>query len=87
MTRHLYHYDRTLGLIDPIIYLSDFWVLMRDLIILDTESMERIRKVRSGEPELGTDEMTDIEKENLNYQGKLFLSWDNYSSFWLIYQQ
>ena len=32
---HLFSLDHWLGLYDPIVYLSDFWVLMRDLILLD----------------------------------------------------
>ena len=32
---HLFSFDHWLGLYDPIVYLSDFWVLMRDLILLD----------------------------------------------------
>ena len=38
-----------LGLYDPIVYLSDFWVLMRDLILVDEEHLERIKSVKKGE--------------------------------------
>ena len=34
---------------DPILYLSDFWQLRRDMILADDENLERIQKVRDGE--------------------------------------
>lgn len=79
--------DRYLGLYRPIVYLSDFWVLMRDLIIIDAESIERIKKVRSGEKQIGTEEMSDKEIENLNFNGKVLLTWDNFNMRYVGYQQ
>ena len=40
--------DHHLGMYEPILYVSDFWHLQRDLILLDQESLERIQKVRDG---------------------------------------
>lgn len=87
MNSHLYKIDYLLGLYDPIVYLSDFWVLMRDLILVDLESLERIKKVRAGEIQKGDEKQTEKEVVNLNYAGKLHLSWDNFSSTYLTYQQ
>ena len=34
--------DHVLGLFEPLLYVSDFWHMQRDLIILEKESIERI---------------------------------------------
>jgi len=59
MIQHLYKIDSTLGMYDPVIYLSDFWVLIRDLILLDDEGLERIKKVQAGEKQEADDELTE----------------------------
>lgn len=45
MIASFYNVEQTLGMYEPIVYLSDFWVLMRDLILLDKERVELIAKV------------------------------------------
>ena len=85
MISHLYKTDSLLGLYDPIVYLSDFWVLMRDLILVDLESLERIKKVKAGETQVGDEKLTEKEVANLNYAGKLYLTWDNFSTTYLSY--
>lgn len=87
MISHLYKTDSLLGLYDPVVYLSDFWVLMRDLILVDLESLERIKKVKAGETQVGDEKLTEKEVANLNYAGKLYLTWDNFSTTYLSYQQ
>ena len=69
----------------PITYISDFWVLMRDLVRMDKESIDRIRRVRDGEKQEGDDKMTEKDIEKLNFDGKLRLTWDNWSMTYLIY--
>ena len=88
MLGHLIRTDqlRELGLYEPIVYLSDFWVLMRDLILVDEESLERIKRVKNGEKQEGTDEMTEKDIEKLNYEGKVLLTWDNYNMRYAGYQ-
>ena len=49
LVAHLIRYDKSLGTFYPILYPSDFWVLMRDLVLVDKESVDRIRKVKAGE--------------------------------------
>jgi len=69
-------------------YMSDFWGLMRDLVLVDTENIDRIRKVRAGEKQEGdTDTMTEKEIEKLNFEGKVKLTWDNYSLTYASYQE
>lgn len=87
MLHSFYHVDPTLGMYEPIVYLSDFWVLMRDLIHLDEERVELIQKVKAGETQKGDENMTEKQVENLNYSGKLRLTWDNYSLTHITYQQ
>ena len=77
--------EQTLGFHAPIVYLSDFWVLMRDLVRVDKESIDRIRRVRDGEKQEGDDKMTEKDIEKLNFDGKLRLTWDNWSMTYLIY--
>ena len=84
---HLYRWDHSLGVYDPIVYLSDFWQLNRDLILLDETSIDRIASVRNGEKQEGDDTMSEKQIENLNFNGKLRLTWDNYSTTYLIYQE
>ena len=85
MLWHYFHTENTLGLHAPIVYLSDFWVLMRDLVRMDKESIDRIRRVRDGEKQEGDDKMTEKDIEKLNFDGKLRLTWDNWSLTHLIY--
>ena len=47
--KDLYKIDYFTGLYEPIVYLSDFWVLDRDLIPVNNESLDRIKRVRGGE--------------------------------------
>ena len=49
MTANYYHFDEQLGMYDPIVYLSDFWVLNRDLVHVDQENIDRIKLVKAGE--------------------------------------
>lgn len=60
---------------------------MRDLILLDEERLERINKVKSGEKQTGDDNSSEKDIENLNYAGKLRLTWDNYHLTYATYQQ
>lgn len=85
MLGHYIRYEQQLGLHAPIVYLSDFWVLMRDLVRMDKESIDRIRRVRDGEKQEGDDKMTEKDIEKLNFDGKLRLTWDNWSMTYLIY--
>ena len=71
---------------DPIVYLSDFWVLMRDLVLVDEENVDKIKRVQGGEKQEGDDDSTEKDIENLNYEGKLFMTWDNWSITYLTYQ-
>ena len=84
---HLFSADQMLGFYEPIVYLSDFWVLMRDLILLDPERLDRIKRVQAGEKQEGTAEMTEKDIENLNYAGKVLLTWDNFNMRYVGYQQ
>ena len=59
-----YKIDYFTGLYEPILYLSDFWVINRDLIAVDDESLDRIKRVRDGEVQtesakMKEDEMTE----------------------------
>ena len=85
MLRQYFHVEPSLGLHAPIVYLSDFWVLMRDLVRVDKENIDRIRRVRDGEKQEGDDKMTEKEIEKLNFDGKLRLTWDNWTLNPLIY--
>ena len=58
---------------------------MRDLVRMDKESIDRIRRVRDGEKQEGDDKMTEKDIEKLNFDGKLRLTWDNWSMTYLIY--
>ena len=49
LVAHLSRFDGKIGVYNPIMYLSDFWHLMRDLVLIDEESIERIAKVKAGE--------------------------------------
>lgn len=81
-------YDASLGVYEPIVYLSDFWVLMRDLVLVNPESIERIEKVRAGE-KIDTDntDLPEKEIEKRNWNGQLKLTWDNYSVTYASYQE
>ena len=59
---------------------------MRDLILVDEENIERIKKVKAGERQEGTSEMTEKEIENLNYAGQVLLTWDNFNMRYVGYQ-
>ena len=61
-------------------------MLMRDLILVDEENIERIKKVKAGERQEGTSEMTEKEIENLNYAGQVLLTWDNFNMRYVGYQ-
>ena len=61
-------------------------MLMRDLILVDEENIERIKKVKAGEHQEGTTEMTEKEIENLNYAGQVLLTWDNFNMRYVGYQ-
>ena len=61
-------------------------MLMRDLILVDEENIERIKKVKAGERQEGTTEMTEKEIENLNYAGQVLLTWDNFNMRYVGYQ-
>ena len=58
---------------------------MRDLVRMDKESIDRIRRVKDGEKQEGDDKMTEKDIEKLNFDGKLRLTWDNWSMTYLIY--
>lgn len=58
---------------------------MRDLILVDEENIERIKKVKAGERQEGTSEMTEKEIENLNYAGQVLLTWDNFNMRYVGY--
>lgn len=60
-------------------------MLMRDLILVDEENIERIKKVKAGERQEGTSEMTEKEIENLNYAGQVLLTWDNFNMRYVGY--
>ena len=60
-------------------------MLMRDLILVDEENIERIKKVKAGERQEGTTEMTEKEIENLNYAGQVLLTWDNFNMRYVGY--
>lgn len=87
MVAHLFNYDATLGFYTPILYLSDFWVLMRDFVMMDQEGLDRIHKVQAGEKQEGDADMTEKEIEKLNFDGKVLLTWDNYSITYVTYQE
>ena len=64
--------------------MSDFWVLNRDLIPLDDDSLARMTRVRDGEhqsesPTISSADLTEKDIENLNNRGTVRLTWDNYS--------
>ena len=82
---HLMRHDKVLGTYDPILYLSDFWVLMRDLVLVDIENLDRIRKVQAGEKQEGEESMDEKAIEKLNFDGKVKLTWDNYSTTYASY--
>ena len=70
--------------------MSDFWVLERDLIPLNNDSLERMQKVRSGErltehPTISASDLTEKDLENLNSAGVVTLTWDNYSLMYFTY--
>ena len=70
---------------DPILYLSDFWQLRRDMILADDENLERIQKVRDGETFGDPENQSEAELKNLNWDGKIKLTWDNYSIVYFMY--
>ena len=74
--------DHMLGLFEPILYVSDFWHLKRDLILLDKEAIERIEKVRSGEEQEGKEGDEEWEKKKLNFDGNITF---NFNNFYLSY--
>jgi len=87
LVAHLMTADPILGLYFPIVYPSDFWVLMRDLFLLDQELIERIARVRKGETQTGEEGMDERAIKKLNYDGKVKLTWDNYSLTYASYQE
>ena len=62
-------------------------MLMRDLVLVDTESLDRIRKVREGVKQEGEESMDEKAIEKLNWDGKVKLTWDNYSLTYASYQE
>ena len=60
---------------------------MRDLVLVDTESLDRIRKVREGVKQEGEESMDEKAIEKLNWDGKVKLTWDNYSLTYASYQE
>lgn len=69
-----YKIDYFTGLFEPLIYMSDFWQLERDLIPIDAESLDRMRRVRGGERQTESStviaaDMTEKDLENLNNSG------------------
>ena len=88
-----YHitYNENLGLYDPIVYLSDFWYLRRDLILMDNSALDRIKKVKSGEsieddPNIKKADLTEFDLARLNFDGKIKITFDNYNMNYLAYQ-
>lgn len=85
-------FDDKLGLYDPILYLSDFWYLRRDLILMDQTAVERIKSVKSGQtissdPNVKNDaDLTEFDLARLNFDGKIKITFDNYYLNYLIYQ-
>jgi hypothetical protein len=75
-----------MGLYDPIVYLSDFWHLRRDLIPVNEESLENLRKVRLGETTGDPETMDEFALKNANWDGLINLSWDNYDLSYFSYQ-
>ena len=63
-------------------------MLMRDLVLVNPESIERIEKVRAGE-KIDTDntDLPEKEIEKRNWNGQLKLTWDNYSVTYASYQE
>ena len=90
--KHLYKIDYFTGMFEPIIYLSDFWVLNRDLISLDEDSLDRMTRVRNGEhqsesPTINAADLTEKDIENLNNKGAVHLTWDNYSLHYFSFHE
>ena len=46
-----------------------------------------MQRVKAGERQEGTSEMTEKDIENLNYGGQVLLTWDNYKLRYVGYQQ
>eukprot|EP00353_Schmidingerella_taraikaensis_P001847 CAMPEP_0185599028 /NCGR_PEP_ID=MMETSP0434-20130131/82409_1 /TAXON_ID=626734 ORGANISM="Favella taraikaensis, Strain Fe Narragansett Bay" /NCGR_SAMPLE_ID=MMETSP0434 /ASSEMBLY_ACC=CAM_ASM_000379 /LENGTH=160 /DNA_ID=CAMNT_0028228245 /DNA_START=123 /DNA_END=605 /DNA_ORIENTATION=- len=82
---HIMSHDPTLGTYNPIVYMSDFWHLMRDLVKVDTETLDRVKRVRNGEKQEGKEGMSEKEIEKLNFDGKVKLTWDNYGITYASY--
>lgn len=59
LVAHLSRFDGKIGIYNPIMYLSDFWHLMRDLVLIDEESISRISKVKAGEVQEGKEGMDE----------------------------
>jgi hypothetical protein len=79
--------DRVLGFFDPILYVSDFWHMQRDLVIVDDESVERMNKVRGGEEQEGEEGAEDFELRKLNFAGDVKFTFSNYNINYLGYQE
>ena len=79
--------DHVLGLFEPLLYVSDFWHMQRDLIILEKESIERIQKVRGGEEQITDDGAEEFEKRKLNFDGNVKFTFDNYYINYYGYQE
>ena len=79
--------DHVLGLYEPILYVSDFWHMQRDLIMLEEESIDRIHKVRAGEVQEGEEGAEEFQIKKLNFDGNVKFTFDNYYINYLSYQE
>ena len=79
--------DKRIGLYDPIINMSGFWLTNEDLILLNRETISRMKKVKAGEKLELEPGITESQIKKLSFDGSLKLSWDSESLFDFMVEQ